>query len=48
MPTCNKCGGFVTRNFVRVFGSNEEEVYACPNCSSLSELMERGGAEQEL
>ncbi|UWG48776.1 Zinc finger protein [Halanaeroarchaeum sp. HSR-CO] len=32
MKTCNSCGGFVTPDFVRVFGSEEGEIYGCPDC----------------
>lgn len=44
MPTCNHCGAFVTRDFRRVFGSNDNEVYACLNCATMAELSDLGVA----
>lgn len=38
MPTCNKCGGFVTAEFTRVFGDNHDEVFGCINCRNATEL----------
>lgn len=32
MATCNNCGGFVTDDYARVFGDNENEVGDCRNC----------------
>ncbi|MFB6070015.1 MAG: hypothetical protein ABEJ76_03250 [Halanaeroarchaeum sp.] len=32
MKTCQTCGGLVTPDFVRVFGTDDGHVYACPNC----------------
>lgn len=43
MPECKGCGGFVTRDFIRVFGTNEREVFACPECVGFSGL-DRGEA----
>jgi hypothetical protein len=33
MSRCENCGSFVTGEFVRVFGSNEGQVYGCPDCT---------------
>lgn len=44
MKTCNTCDGLVTMDFVRVFGTNDGQVYACPNCSTQAELYNGGGA----
>ncbi|NKE36562.1 hypothetical protein GWG54_12175 [Natronococcus sp. JC468] len=44
MPTCQDCGGYVTRDFVRVFGLNGA-VAGCPDCTTYRELTEGGGAE---
>lgn len=38
MQTCNSCGGFVTPDFVRVFGTTEGELFACPECASNAAL----------
>ena len=46
MPTCQNCGSFVTPRFVRVFGTNGGEVFACPDCAPLGELMEGKAARQ--
>jgi hypothetical protein len=40
MYTCNNCGEFVTRDFVRVFGDAEDEVFGCPSCMNMREVME--------
>jgi len=36
--SCNGCGSHVSHSFARVFGTNGNEVHACPNCASLREL----------
>lgn len=40
---CLNCGGDVTRRFARVFGTNDDEAYACLNCVS-QEAIVRGAA----
>ena len=35
---CNNCGEFVTRQFVRVFGDNADEVYGCLSCGTARDL----------
>lgn len=42
MPHCRDCGGYVTRNFIRVFGV-DGAVSGCPNCTTYREL-NTGGA----
>ncbi len=32
MSTCNRCGSYVSESYAKVFGNNEDEVYACPSC----------------
>ncbi|ELY54963.1 hypothetical protein C491_17739 [Natronococcus amylolyticus DSM 10524] len=44
MPNCQNCGGYVTRDFVRVFGV-EGAVAGCPNCTTYRQLQEGGGVE---
>lgn len=41
---CHRCGSFVTDQFARVFGDNENRVYACIECATLAAL--RDGAAQ--
>ncbi|WP_425498434.1 DUF7563 family protein [Natrinema soli] len=43
MPECDECGGFVTQDFIRVFGI-EGEVHGCPNCMTRRELSDGDGA----
>lgn len=42
---CRNCGAHVTRRFARVMGNNDDEVYGCPRCLTLGELM--SGASHE-
>lgn len=44
MATCENCGSFVTNRFVRVFGNGDNQVFACLNCSTNTELIEGFGA----
>lgn len=32
MVHCDRCGGYVSRDYVRVFGDNHDCVASCPNC----------------
>ncbi|WP_339103084.1 hypothetical protein [Haloterrigena salinisoli] len=43
MPTCGNCDAYVTGDFVRVFGV-DDEVHGCPNCSTYRELSAGDGA----
>ncbi|MDQ2049204.1 hypothetical protein RBH26_01775 [Natronolimnohabitans sp. A-GB9] len=47
MPTCGNCDGYVTRDFVRVFGI-DGTVYGCPNCSTYRELCDGSGANRAV
>lgn len=29
---CQNCGGFVTRDFARVFGNNQNTIHGCLEC----------------
>lgn len=42
MPHCDNCGGFVTRNFVRVFGDNTDSVQGCMECVDRTGVREGG------
>jgi hypothetical protein len=39
MYTCNNCGEFVTRGFVRVFGDDDDRVFGCPDCMNMRDVM---------
>ena len=45
MPDCDECGAFVTKSFARVFGDNQDEVYACIDCRSNRALNEGAAAQ---
>ncbi|WP_245998472.1 DUF7563 family protein [Halalkalicoccus subterraneus] len=32
MVRCNRCDGYVSRDYARVFGDNHDQVSECPNC----------------
>lgn len=38
MPTCTNCGEFITPDFVRVFGDNENQVQGCPACLTATDI----------
>ena len=44
MNECSGCGSYVTVDFARVFGTNRNEVFACPRCATMSEIKEFGAA----
>jgi uncharacterized Zn finger protein len=35
---CQTCGAHVSKRFVRVFGTNSGEVYACQECANIRDL----------
>ena len=43
--TCENCGEYVTKQFVRVFGANDGHVYGCMNCSTGRDLRDGGGKQ---
>ena len=47
MPECNRCGTFVTSQFTRVFGDNEDEVYGCFDCLPMKELADGVASREE-
>lgn len=48
MQQCNNCGGHVSDRFARVFGDNDDEVFACYDCTGFRELFDgRGGGVEE-
>ncbi|WP_162562302.1 DUF7563 family protein [Salinigranum rubrum] len=44
MHTCTNCNSFVTPDFVRVFGTEDDRVFGCPHCANMRELMQGLGA----
>lgn len=48
MAECNSCGGFVTDDYVRVFGDNEGNVSECRNCRARSDDAEEESDEREV
>lgn len=44
MDSCETCGGVVTDDFARVFGTNQNQVFACPECASMRDIMDGGAA----
>ena len=44
MHYCDNCGSPVTDDFARVFGTNANEVLACPACASMRAIMDGGAA----
>lgn len=45
METCNNCGAFVSRDFSRVFGDNDDEIHVCMNCATLPEVRAQAAVE---
>ncbi|WP_227353791.1 DUF7563 family protein [Haladaptatus salinisoli] len=43
---CRNCGAFVTQEFARVFGNNDDEVFGCLDCMSATKV-KNGGASAE-
>ncbi|MFO7833559.1 MAG: hypothetical protein R6V31_05770 [Halohasta sp.] len=43
--TCENCGEYVTKQFVRVFGANDGSVYGCMNCLTGRDLREGAGTQ---
>ena len=42
---CTTCDPFVTADFVRVFGTNDGRVFACPNCASMTAVTDGAAAD---
>ncbi|MGA9402367.1 DUF7563 family protein [Haladaptatus sp.] len=43
---CRNCGSFVTPDFARVFGNNDDEVFGCLDCMSAT-AVKNGNARGE-
>jgi hypothetical protein len=42
MQQCQNCGDHVTTRFARVFGDNEDEVWACLSCTTGTDILSGG------
>ncbi|MFC6720874.1 hypothetical protein ACFQGT_00315 [Natrialbaceae archaeon GCM10025810] len=42
MPACQNCGGFVSSDFERVFGDNDDRVQGCIECVARTGVREGG------
>jgi hypothetical protein len=44
---CHNCNSFISPQFARVFGDNDDRAHACISCSTLHSLRdgEAGGAD---
>ena len=38
MPQCDECENHVTADFHRVFADNEDMLYGCPDCMSMTDI----------
>lgn len=47
MSECEHCGGFVSPDFVRVFGNNDREVYGCPACMTATNILDGDATHPE-
>ena len=43
---CRNCGSFITPDFARVFGNNDDEVFGCFDCLSAT-AVKNGAARAE-
>jgi hypothetical protein len=44
---CLSCGSYVTDGFVRVFGDNQNDLYACLECTTMGALRAGDGVGPE-
>lgn len=44
---CGRCGEFITPQFARVFGNNDDEVYGCLSCQRTRDLREANHLKKE-
>lgn len=47
MSQCEGCGSFVTKDFARVFGDDENRVHACLECMTATDVKKAGAAGEE-
>lgn len=41
---CQNCDSFVSKQFSRVFGDNQDVVHYCPECNTFSNLFDGHGS----
>lgn len=44
---CQNCGAFVTADFARVFGDNNDEVHGCFDCLNQTAMKNGGGVRAD-
>lgn len=44
---CRNCGAFFTRDFARIFGTNDDEEFGCFECMHASEVKQGGALHSE-
>jgi hypothetical protein len=44
MPQCLGCGSHVTKQFARSLGDNEDDVHACPSCTTQANIYDGAAA----
>lgn len=42
---CLSCDTYVSADFARVFGNNDDTIYACLNCTTLADLRDGQAVE---
>ncbi len=45
---CESCGSFVTKDFARVFGNNDGQVFGCLECMTATEVKKGGARADEV
>lgn len=45
---CQRCGSFVTPDFARVFGNNDDEVFGCYECMDRTAVRGVGAASGDV
>lgn len=48
MPTCDRCGGFVTADFARVFGDNDDRLSGCLDCTPRERLADSAANSRQM
>jgi hypothetical protein len=44
---CHKCNSFISQQFARVFGDNDDRAHACIRCSTLHSLRDGDAGEAD-
>lgn len=43
---CRNCGAYVSSQFAKVFGDNDDEIHRCIECSTLRNLQQGAGTQR--